>query len=65
MKGASALLAHKYFDLSVGAVADIMHCVFLAKILMGLWLDVAHRSNPFSIRRKVTKLNKCTCMYTH
>ena len=43
MKGASALLAHKPFDLSVGPVIDVMHCVFLgviAKTLMGFWFTI-------------------------
>ena len=56
MKGASVLLAQKHFDLSVGAVIDVMHCIFLgvmAKTLMGLWTDIAHCASPFSIRRKV------------
>lgn len=50
------LLSHKHFDLSSGPVVDVMHCVFLGvvgKTLMNYWLDPAHRSKPFSIRKKV------------
>ena len=56
LKGASALAAHKHFNLSTGAVIDVMHCVFLGvmdKTLMTLWLDSKHRTEPFSIRKKV------------
>lgn len=55
----SILAAHKHFDLCKGTVIDVMHCVFLgviAKTLMSCWLDMKHRSSPYSIRRKVTTL---------
>ena len=57
IKGASVLCAHKHFDLCKGVVIDVMHCVFLgvvAKGLMNFWFNVAHRSAPYSIRRKVS-----------
>ena len=47
IKGASILAAHKHFNLSTGAVLDVMRCVFLGvieKTLMNFWLDVRHRS---------------------
>lgn len=56
VKGASVLAAHPHFDLCRGMVIDVMHCVYLgviAKTLMGLWLNVEHRSAPYSIRRQV------------
>ena len=59
VKGVSVLSSHKPFNLSAGAVIDVMHCVFLgviAKTLMKLWFDVSHRTAPFSIRQKVKRL---------
>jgi hypothetical protein len=47
IKGASILAAHRHFNLSTGAVIDVMHCVYLGvieKTVMTLWLDVKHRS---------------------
>ena len=63
VKGASALAAHRHFNLSTGPVIDVMHCVFLGvidKTLMTLWLDVKYRTAPFSIRKKVY-----TCNHLH
>ena len=56
VKGTSVLSRHNHFNLANGVVIDVMHCVFLgvvAKTLMKYWLDTAHRTAPFSIRRKV------------
>ena len=69
IKGASVLAAHKHFDLSKGAVIDVMHCVFLGvmeKNLLSFWFDIKHRSAPYSIRRKVNKSYTCmliTCRH--
>lgn len=70
VKGASVLFIHKPYNLCTGTVIDVMHCAFLgvmAKTLMVLWFDAAHRSKPFSIRRKVcihirgVYIIMCTC----
>ena len=61
MKGASVLVAHKHFNLSVGAVIDVTQSVFLgvmAKTPMSFWFDTAHGSNAYSIRQKVTQDEK-------
>ena len=66
IKGASALCAHKSFDLSQGCVIDYMHCVCLgvvSKTLMSSWLKPANHSASFSIRRKVAHPKKYFCLF--
>ena len=59
------LVSHRPFNLVKGIVIDAMHCVFLgvmAKTLIPLWCEPAHRLKGFSIRSQVSwsiKLNVC------
>ena len=57
VKGACILSTHVHFDLSRGAVIDVMHCVFLgivAKSFMKYWFDPIHRLGAYSIKGKVS-----------
>lgn len=57
MEGVSILCMQKSFDLSKGAVINVMHSVFLgivSKQLIKYWFDVGYCSSPYySFRRKV------------
>ena len=60
VKGYSWLMFVPGFDIIKGIAIDYMHCVLLGimKMLMTLWFDKAHASEPWNISKKVELVDK-------
>ncbi|XP_070174358.1 uncharacterized protein [Littorina saxatilis] len=59
VKGKAWSMCFPHFDVIRGVALDYMHCVCLGvtKMLMTLWFDKSHKSQPFSISNKLTEVS--------
>ncbi len=59
VKGLSPLAVLPQFDIIRGTTVDYMHCALLGvmKMLLTLWFDVSHRSEPWSLRRNIQQIS--------
>lgn len=59
VKGISFLMSFPKFDLIKGTGIDYMHCVLLVvvKMILGLWIDLDHKNEQWSLRSHVDVLN--------
>lgn len=60
IKGKSALLKLKYYDIVESTTIDYMHsvCIGVLKQSFAAWLDPINRSKPFYIRKKLKIINE-------